>query len=112
MVWDGLLALGVGTLAAPRILEPAAGIGRFLGLQPVQTATRSVRTAIELDSLTARLLKTLYPRAVVHQSGLQDTPLRDDSYDVAISNVPFGDFPVVDQAYLRPGQRFLTRSIP
>src|SRR6266536_4457780 len=47
-VWDGLLALGLGSLPAPRILEPAAGVGRFLGLQPKDTATRSVRTAIEL----------------------------------------------------------------
>jgi N12 class adenine-specific DNA methylase len=110
-VWDGLLALELGSLPTPRILEPAAGIGRFLGLQPHETAARSHRTAVELDTLTARLLKALYPRVVVHALGFQDAPLRDDAFDVAISNVPFGDFPVVDRAYLRSGQRFLTRSI-
>ncbi len=109
-MWDGLLALGLGDLATPRILEPAAGVGRFLGLQPQETAVRSVRTAVELDALTARLLKVLYPRATVHAVGFQDAPLRDNSFDVAISNVPFGDFPVADRVYLKPGQRFLTRS--
>jgi adenine-specific DNA methylase len=71
----------------------------------------SVRTAIERDRLTARLLKAMYPRATVHGTGFQDAPLRDNSFDVAVSNVPFGDFPVVDRAYLKPGQRFLTRAV-
>ena len=110
-IWEGLLALGLGNLAAPQILEPAAGIGRFLGSQPADIAVRSARTAVELDPLTARLLKALYPLAAVYPLGFQDAPLRDEAFDVAISNVPFGDFPVVDRAYLRPGQRFLTRAI-
>jgi hypothetical protein len=110
-IWDGLLALGLGDLSAPRILEPAAGVGRFLGLQPTDSADRSVRTAIELDTLTARLLKAVYPRAAVHSVGFQDAPLRDNSFDVAISNVPFGDFPVIDRVYLKAGERFLTRSV-
>jgi hypothetical protein len=75
-IWDGLLALGVGSLSAPRILEPAAGVGRFLGLQPTDSADRSVRTAIELDTLTARLLKAVYPRTAVHSIGFQDAPPR------------------------------------
>ena len=45
-IWDGLLALGLGDLSAPRILEPAAGVGRFLGLQPTDSADRSVRTVL------------------------------------------------------------------
>lgn len=110
-MWDGLLALGLDDLATAQILEPAAGIGRFLGLQPQETAVRSVRTAVERDALTARLLKVLYPRTTVHALGFQDAPLRDNSFDVAISNVPFGDFPVADRAYLKPGQRFLTRAV-
>jgi hypothetical protein len=110
-MWQGLEALGLDTLAAPRILEPAAGIGRFLGLQPPEIAIRSERAAVELDDLTARLLKKLYPRAVVHELPFEDAPLRDDYFDVAISNVPFGDFAVADRAFLKPGMRFLTRSI-
>ncbi|MBV9898067.1 MAG: DEAD/DEAH box helicase family protein [Chloroflexi bacterium] len=110
-MWQGLGALGLHTFAAPRILEPAAGIGRFLGLQPPEIATRSERAAVELDDLTARLLKKLYPRTVVHELAFQDAPLRDDYFDVAISNVPFGDFAVADRAFLKPGMRFLTRSI-
>jgi hypothetical protein len=65
-MWQGLQTLGLGALSAPRILEPAAGIGRFLGMRPTEIATRSERTAIELDELTARLLRKLYPRTVVH----------------------------------------------
>ncbi len=110
-IWDGLLALGLGSVPAPRILEPAAGVGRFLGLHPTDSAAGSIRTAIELDAVTARLLQALYPRVAVYASGFQDAPLRDDFFDVAISNVPFGDFPVVDRAYLKAGQRFLTRSV-
>ena len=110
-IWDGLLALGLESLSAPRILEPAAGVGRFLGLQPTDIAARSARTAIELDTLTARMLKALYPRVAVHSIGFQDAPLRDNSFDVAVSNVPFGDFPVVDRAYLKAGQRFPSRAI-
>ena len=47
----------------------------------------------------------------MHGTGFQDAPLRDNSFDVAISNVPFGDFPVVDRAYLKAGERILTRSV-
>jgi len=110
-MWDGLLALGLTSLPAPRILEPSAGSGRFLGLQPLESARRSSRTAVELDQLTARLLRLLYPRAAVHALGFENAPLRDGSFDVAISNVPFGDVPVVDRAFLKPGQRYLTRAV-
>jgi len=72
-------------LPDPRILEPAAGVGRFLGLQPPEMAERSHRTAVELEALTARLLKQLYPRVAVHALGFQDAPLRDDWFDVAVS---------------------------
>src|SRR5258708_34540857 len=52
-IWYGLLALGLGDLSPRRILEPAAGGGRFLCLQPKETPTRSARTAVHLDSETA-----------------------------------------------------------
>jgi N12 class adenine-specific DNA methylase len=110
-IWNGLLTLGLGDLTNPRILEPAAGVGRFLGLQPADTAARACRTAVELDALTARILKALYPRPTVHNLGFQDAPIRDEFFDVAISNIPFGDIPVVDRAFLKPGQRYLTRAI-
>lgn len=57
------------------------------------------------------MLKKVYPRTVVHELGFQDAPLRDEFFDVAISNVPFGDFAVADRAFLKPGMRFITRSI-
>ena len=89
-IWDGLVKLGVGDLPDPRILEPAAGVGRLLGLQPPEMAERSHRTAVELDALTARLLKQLYPRVAVHALGFQDAPLRDDWFDVAVSVISPG----------------------
>src|SRR5579859_4644519 len=110
-IWEGLMTVGFGDLTHPHILEPAAGVGRFLGLQPVDTIARSTRMAVELDTLTARILKLLYPRTAVHNLGFQDAPIRDEFFDVAISNVPFGDIPVVDRAFLKPGLRYLTRSV-
>jgi hypothetical protein len=56
-------------------------------------------------------VKNLYPRAVVHELAFRGAPLREDVCDVAISNVPFGDFAVADRAFLKTGLRFLTRSI-
>src|SRR2546427_5998733 len=89
---------------------PPASAG-FLGLQPLETAAQATRTGVELDTLSARLLNALYPRAMVHALGFQDAPLRDDFFDVAISNVPFGDVPVADRAFLKPGQRYLARAV-
>jgi hypothetical protein len=110
-VWEGLSTMGLSAIPEPCVLEPAAGIGRFLGMQPLEVALRSHRAAVELDLITARLLTLLYPRAAVHSSAFEDAPLRESFFDVAISNVAFGDYPVVDTNYLKPAQRVLTRSI-
>ena len=75
-----------------RVLEPACGLGHFLGLMPGAMRSRSTFTGIEIDSLTARLAKALYPEADLRHSAFEDTKLADDFYDVAISNVPFGDY--------------------
>lgn len=108
--WSALARLGAGRLSHPRILEPSAGSGRFLGLQPEELAARSQRTAVELDDLTARMLRQLYPNAEVYAMGFQEAPIANDSIDLAISNVPFGDYAVSDPSFGK-GRRFLTRSI-
>ena len=110
-MWQAVDRMGVGKLLRPRVLEPSAGSGRFLGLQPVEMAARSQRTAVELDALTSQMLKHLYPNADIHAStGYENAPLPNDSIDLAISNVPFGDFPVTDKAFGK-GRKFLTKRI-
>jgi N12 class adenine-specific DNA methylase len=78
------------------ILEPACGIGHFIGLLPEEMLRHSVITGIEIDPLTARIAKALYPDADVRQQPFEKAKLTDGSYDLAISNVPFGDYTVYD----------------
>ncbi|MFO1501082.1 MAG: DEAD/DEAH box helicase family protein [Verrucomicrobiota bacterium] len=79
-----------------RVLEPACGIGHFFGLMPEAMHRYSTFTGIEIDLLTARIAKVLYPDADIKAQGFETAPLADGFYDVAISNVPFGDYPVHD----------------
>ena len=110
-MWSSLNRMGVGNLSRPRILEPSAGSGRFLGFEPKDLAARSDRTAVELDSMTGQILKQLYPESTVYAGiGYQDAPIRKNSQDVAISNVPFGNIPVFDKDF-RHDRRKLSRQI-
>ena len=79
------------------ILEPSAGIGNFLGRVPVDFNTNF--TAIEIDDITGRILKQLYQKEKVYIQGFEKTELEDNFYDVAISNVPFGNYGVFDKRY-------------
>ncbi|MHB9010037.1 MAG: hypothetical protein ACYDC1_24255, partial [Limisphaerales bacterium] len=79
-----------------RILEPACGIGHFIGLMPEAMHRHSAITGVEIDPLTARIAKALYPDADIRAQGFENSQLADGFYDVAISNVPFGDYPVHD----------------
>ena len=72
------------------------GIGHFLGLMPEAMHARSLITGIEIDPLTARLAKALYPDADIRAQPFEESKLADGFYDVAISNVPFGVSPVHD----------------
>ena len=110
-MWKGIEDMGAGQLPVLRVLEPSAGSGRFLARQPRALAAKSERTAVEIDDLTAGLLKHLYPQTAVWHTGFQDAPVPNDSYDVAISNVPFGNYGVHDPEYLATNRKYLTRSI-
>jgi len=79
-----------------RILEPACGIGHFIGLMPEAMLKESNVTAIEIDPLTARIASALYPDADIRQQPFEKSKLPDESFDLAISNVPFGDYTVHD----------------
>ena len=79
-----------------RILEPALGVGNFFGMMPGEMSTRSRLTGIELDPLTAAIASKLYPDADIRSQGFESAALVDNSFDLAISNVPFGDYKLHD----------------
>lgn len=84
-----------------KILEPAAGVGNFIGCAPENIADRSFFTAVEIDSISGRIAKQLYPESEVQVCGYENAKLRAGSFDVAVGNVPFGDYSVVDKKYNR-----------
>ena len=90
-----------------RVLEPSAGVGHFVGAMPRAIAEQSSVTAVEIDHLPGRMLKALYaPGGVdVRIAPFEKTPLADNWFDLAISNVPFGKYKVADLSN-RPYCRF------
>ena len=94
-IWSLLKRIG---FRGGSILEPSAGIGHFLGCMPAEIAQRSRITAVELDRLSGRILRALYgPHGVdVRISGFEAAALADGSYDLVVSNVPFGRYGVLD----------------
>lgn len=80
------------------ILEPSCGIGNFFGLMP-ESFQGSRLFGVELDSITGRIAKQLYPQASIAVSGYEQTNLPDSFFDLAIGNVPFGGYGVADKRY-------------
>ena len=91
-----------------RIIEPAAGTGYFLSAMPKAIAEKSTVTTVELDQLSARILKSLYGDygVSVLQGGFEATKLPEGLFDLAIGNVPFGDYQVPELRNV-PYQNFL-----
>ena len=106
-VWQAMLRFGLQPGA--QILEPSMGVGHFLGLMPEELVPGSRRTGVELDAITARIAKCLYPDSTVFAKGLEETALPDNFFDAVIGNIPFGNYPVFDPAYR--STPFLTRAI-
>jgi hypothetical protein len=79
-----------------QILEPACGIGHFIGLMPEEMLHRSTATGVEIDPVTARIARALYPDADIREQPFEKSKLADEFFDLAISNVPFGDYTVHD----------------
>ena len=104
----GLSDMGPDKLDSLNVLEPSAGSGRFLGLQPRRTAMKSKRTAVELDPMTAGILKHLYPETEVYAAGIREAPIPDNHFNIAISSVPFGNVKVYDPEFNASGRKFLT----
>ena len=82
-----------------RILEPSMGIGNFFGLLPEEWMNSSLLTGIELDSLTGRIAKCLYPNADIRVEAFEASVHVDNYYDLVVSNVPFGDYKLYDPRY-------------
>lgn len=82
-----------------RILEPACGLGHFIGLMPDAMHAHSQITGIEIDSVTTRITRLLYPDADLRQQPFEDARLADGFFDVAISNIPFGDYKPFDPQF-------------
>ena len=83
------------------ILEPSMGVGNFFGMLP-NTMWDSRLYGVELDSITGRIAKKLYPQADITVAGFETTDRRD-FYDLAVGNVPFGNYRVNDKAYNKLG---------
>ena len=81
------------------ILEPAMGIGNFFGRLPSELRENSKLYGVEKDSLSGRIAQKLYPQADITIDGFENTHFQDNSFDVAIGNIPFGDFGVIDKKY-------------
>ena len=94
-------AIGNMGFKTGNILEPSCGVGNFFGLLPEAMASSRLY-GVELDSLTGRIAKQLYPKAHITVAGFETTDRRD-FYDIAVGNVPFGQYQVNDPAYNKLG---------
>lgn len=94
-MYDCLESMG---FRSGNILEPSCGIGNFFGLVP-ESFQGSRLFGVELDSITGRIARQLYPQASIAVSGYEQTNLPDSFFDLAIGNVPFGGYGVADKRY-------------
>lgn len=96
-MYNGLEKLG---FAGGRMLEPSAGVGRFIGAMP-QALSGKVKswTAVELDKVTGSIAKYLYPNADVRVMGFENAKIPDSYMDAVVGNVPFGNISVADKRY-------------
>lgn len=94
-IYDAMERMG---FSKGNILEPAMGIGNFFGMLP-KNMQESRLYGVELDGITGRIARQLYPNADVKITGFEKTDYPNDFFDVAIGNVPFGQYKVADRAY-------------
>ena len=82
------------------ILEPSAGVGNFIGNMPSQMKSSKVY-GVEIDSLSGRMAREIYPEANRQIKGFEETNFSNNFFDLVIGNVSFGDFKVNDREYNR-----------
>ncbi len=97
-IYDAVERMG---FRSGNILEPSMGVGNFFGMLPDSMADSRLY-GVELDSITGRIAKMLYPQADITVAGFETTDRRD-FYDLAVGNVPFGNYKVNDKAYNKLG---------
>ena len=97
-IYDAVERMG---FKSGNILEPSMGVGNFFGMLPDSMADSRLY-GVELDSITGRIAKKLYPQADITVAGFETTDRRD-FYDLAVGNVPFGNYKVNDKAYNKLG---------
>ena len=93
-------ALGQMGFTQGNILEPSCGIGNFLGMLP-ESMSGSKLYGVELDDLSGRIARQLYQKSSIAVQGFEKTAFPDNFFDIAIGNVPFGQFHVADKRYDR-----------
>lgn len=97
VIWQAVLRLGLDYLEQPRIIEPAAGVGHVVSTMPPELRARAEITAVELDPVTSRILGSIHPDLTLHGGvGFERVDLPPSGFDLAISNVPFGEMAVHD----------------
>ena len=82
-----------------RILEPAMGTGNFFGFMPQEIASGAKLDGVELDRITGKIATKLYPQAKIQIKGFEETAFQDNSFDLMVTNVPFGGYTVFDPDY-------------
>ena len=97
-IYDAVEQMG---FKSGNILEPSMGVGNFFGMLPDEMAGSRLY-GVELDSITGRIAQKLYPQADITVAGFETTDRRD-FYDLAVGNVPFGNYKVADKAYNKLG---------
>lgn len=96
-MYNGLARIG---FTGGRMLEPSAGVGRFIGAMPQEMAGGVQSwTAVELDKITGNIAKYLYPNADVRVQGYETAKIPDNYMDLVIGNVPFGNISIADKSY-------------
>jgi adenine-specific DNA methylase len=95
-MYDGVRRLG---FQGGKILEPSCGIGNFIGAVPPSLKKACSFYGVEIDELTAHIAKQLYPAAAIQNIGFETAKFPNDTFDLVIGNVPFGNFPVYDPTY-------------
>lgn len=98
-IWQKLLDDG---FEGGRILDPSMGTGNFFAAMPRSIRERSELYGVELDSVTGAIAKQLHPNVHIEVRGFEEVPYQNNSFDLVLTNVPFGNFRIADKNYDKP----------
>lgn len=98
-IWQKLLDDG---FEGGRILDPSMGTGNFFAMMPRSIREKSELYGVELDSVTGAIAKQLHPNTHIEVRGFEEVPYQNNSFDLVLTNVPFGNFRIADKNYDKP----------